>query len=179
MADRKGGRKSRRAGQQSSTPLGSQGPSPGSPVDESATGGPKSDWQERNAPAAGDELSDAEKKGLDLLGRADVREGAIPGVGGGGSDVIGDASAGGIRRNPPELPDAGLGDGGISMSGGIAGGERGHGGTSVGGAGGPTGESAAGPGEYKATSRFDLDHPSSDIGGDLGDEDEDREESER
>ncbi len=171
MADRKGGRKPRRTARKASQQLGSQGPSPGSPVDESATRGPKSDWQERNAPAAGDELSDLEKQGLDLLGRADARGGAIPGVGGGGSDVI-DAPPGGIRKNPPELPDAGLGDGGISMSGGIAGGERGHGGTSVGGAGGPTGESAAGPGQYKATSRFDLDHPSSDIGGDLGDEEE-------
>jgi hypothetical protein len=52
----------------------------------------------------------------------------------------------------------GRGEGGISMSGGRAGGARGHGGTSDSGAGGPEGESRGGPGEYKSTSRFDLDH---------------------
>jgi hypothetical protein len=48
----------------------------------------------------------------------------------------------------------------------VAGGARGHAGTSDDGAGGPTGEGRAGPGEYKSTSRFDLDHPSSDVGDD-------------
>ena len=165
MADRKGGKRPRSSGRKSTESAGSQGPSPASPVDESATGGAKSAWQERNAPAAGDDVSDDERQGLGLLGRSDAREGAVPGVGGGGGDVI-DAAAGGVRTNPPELPDAGLGDGGISMSGGAAGGERGHGGTSTSGAGGPLGESRGGPGQYKASSRFDLDHPSGDIGGD-------------
>jgi hypothetical protein len=72
-----------------------------------------------------------------------------------GADLSGD------RRNPDLTPGAGgLGEGGISASGGRAGGERGNSGTSDSGAGGPEGESRSGPGEYKSTSRFDLDHPS-------------------
>jgi hypothetical protein len=163
MAERKGRKKSQRTGQQASQRAQDQGPSPGHPTDERMTDTAKSEWQERTAPAADDALGDVEKKGFDLLGRSDVREGALPGVGGGAGDLPG-AAAGGVRRNPPELPDAGLGDGGISMSGGVAGGERGHGGASVSGAGGPLGESRGGPGQYKASSRFDLDHPSSDVG---------------
>jgi hypothetical protein len=71
------------------------------------------------------------------------------------------------RKNPPLTEEVdGSGEGGISMSGGRAGGARGNAGTSDSGAGGPEGESKGGPGEYKSTSRFDLDHGTTDRGGD-------------
>ena len=150
-----------------SNPQHSGDASPGSEIDEMALRAPKSQWNETDAPAAGDRMTDDERRGHDLLGQSGVRDDAIPGVSGlnenpVNSDVAG--SAGGERRNPPLVEDAGIGDGGISMSGGRAGGARGHGGRSDRGAGSPTGEGEAGPGEYKSTSRFDLDHPSSDIG---------------
>jgi hypothetical protein len=89
-----------------------------------------------------------------------------------GHDVVGDSPGGRTgdvaltgmgpaadRKNPPLTEGVdGSGEGGLSMSGGRAGGERGHGGTSDSGAGGPEGESRGGPGEYKSTSRVDLDH---------------------
>ena len=63
------------------------------------------------------------------------------------------------RKSPPLTPGVEqLGTGGISQSGGRAGGERGHGGESDSGAGGPLGESRGGPGEYKSTSLGDLGH---------------------
>jgi hypothetical protein len=63
------------------------------------------------------------------------------------------------RKSPAETPGVEtLGTGGISMSGGRAGGERGNSGTSDDGAGGPEGESRGGPGQYKSTSRGDLGH---------------------
>lgn len=62
------------------------------------------------------------------------------------------------RTNPPESSRVETMDGGLSASGGKAGGARGNSGTSDQGAGGPTGESRGGPGEYKSTSRGDLDH---------------------
>jgi hypothetical protein len=139
--------------------------------------GPKSQWNETDAPAAGDHMSEDEQQGHDLLGHSGVRDDAIPGVSGLNENLGGstNARASGVdrggsaeRRNPPLVEDAGMGDGGISMSGGRAGGARGHGGRSDRGAGSPTGEEKAGPGEYKSTSRFDLDHPSSDIGDDSG-----------
>jgi hypothetical protein len=69
------------------------------------------------------------------------------------------------RKNPPLTEGVdGSGEGGLSMSGGRAGGDRGHGGTSDSGAGGPEGESRGGPGEYKGTSRFDLDRSTDDPG---------------
>jgi hypothetical protein len=77
-----------------------------------------------------------------------------------------------VRKNPPLIPDAGMGDGGISMSGGASGGARGHGGTSDRGAGSPTGEGDAGPGEYKASSRFDYDRRDSDLDESAGREDD-------
>ena len=154
------------------------GPSPGNEIDEMALRGPKSEWQERTAPAAGDPVSEDELKGLSILGGSSIREGALPGV----SDPVRDGSAGpherpdpraavtgggqGGRKSPEQVPDAGTGDGGISASGGRAGGARGHAGTSSSGAGSPTGETAGGPGEYRASSRMDLDHPSSDVGDD-------------
>jgi hypothetical protein len=71
------------------------------------------------------------------------------------------------RKNPPLTEGVdGSGEGGLSMSGGRAGGERGNAGTSDSGAGGPEGESKGGPGEYKSTSRFDLDHGTTDRSGD-------------
>jgi hypothetical protein len=69
-----------------------------------------------------------------------------------------------VRKNPPLVPDAGMGDGGISASGGVSGGARGHGGTSDRGAGSPRCGSESGPGEYKATSRFDYDRRDVDAG---------------
>mgnify|MGYP006951352959 CR=1 FL=1 len=144
------------------------GPSPLTDVDRMALGGAKSEWQERSAPAAGDPLSAAELDGLSLLGGSDIREGAIGGV----SDPIRDGTGGprerpdeGItpggkgtqRRNPPLVADAATEDGGISMSGGRAGGARGHGGSS--GRADPARESDAGPGEFRSSSRMDLDRP--------------------
>lgn len=64
----------------------------------------------------------------------------------------------GMRENPPFDPQGGgLGAGGISQTGGKAGGARGAGGVDDRGAGGPMGEALGGPGEYKSTSRGDLD----------------------
>ena len=144
------------------------GPSPLTDVDRMALGDAKSEWQERNAPAAGDPLTAAELDGLSLLGGSDIRDGAIAGV----SDPIRDGSGGprerpdeGItpggagtqRRNPPLVADAATEDGGLSMSGGRAGGARGHAGASD--RANPARESDAGPGEHRLTSRMDLDHP--------------------
>jgi hypothetical protein len=160
----------------------SGGPSPLEETDQMAIEGGKSQWQERNAPAASDPVSQAELDGLSLLGGSDPRgDGALGGV----SDPVRDGSAGprerageevklsgaGGRKNPPLMEDAGTGDGGISVSGGVAGGARGHGGTSDSGAGGPMGDTAGGPGEFNAASRLDLGHPDTD---DDDDRDRDR-----
>ena len=75
------------------------------------------------------------------------------------SDISLEGMGEGERMNPPLTEGVdGSGEGGLSMSGGRAGGARGHGGTSDSSAGGPEGESRGGPGEYKSTSRVDLDH---------------------
>jgi hypothetical protein len=148
------------------------GPSPLDERDEIAMSGHKSRWQEANSPAAGDPMTVDEKNGLSLLGGSNVRGGAIPGV----SDPRRDGSGApkerpgegirqggpGGRKSPELVPDAGMGDGGIDMSGGAAGGARGHGGTSSAGAGGPMGDTAGGPAQHDAASRADLDHPSDD-----------------
>jgi hypothetical protein len=155
-----------------------RGPSPLTDVDQMALEGGKSEWQERNAPSAGDPMSRAELNGLSLLGGSDPRDdGAINGV----SDPVRDGSAGprerpdagiqaagaGGRKNPPLMEDAGMGDGGISVSGGVAGGARGHGGTSDSGAGGPMGDTSGGrPAQFDAGSRMDLDHPDTNAGDD-------------
>ena len=133
--------------------------------------GAKSEWQERSSPAADDPVSDEERAGLSVLGSSSVRGGAIPGV----SDPVRDGRAGpreraddigtGVRKNPPEIADAGS-EGGLSVSGGVAGGARGNAGRSDAGAGDPDKESASGPAEHRSTSRFDLDHPSTDVGDD-------------
>lgn len=97
-------------------------------IDRMALEGGKSQWQERSAPAAGDPVSDAEKKGLNVLGQSDPRgDGAIAGAADANAGDVGaappvEAPAGNVRRNPPLVEDAGLGDGGISASGGAAGG---------------------------------------------------------
>ena len=97
-------------------------------IDRMAREGGKSEWQERSAPAAGDPVSDAEKKGLNVLGQSDPRgDGSIAGVSDANAGDVNaappvDSSPGGVRRNPPLVEDAGLGDGGISASGGAAGG---------------------------------------------------------
>ena len=138
-------------------------------LDSEALGEPRSDWQERNEPAAGDQMTPAELRGMDLLGRASVRNGAIEGVSEPSAESGVDrppspaeVSRRSARRTNPPLSDDALGDGGISSSGGAAGGARGGAGKSSSGAGTPEGYEKAGPGEQKSTSRFDLD------GGTLG-----------
>lgn len=130
-------------------------------IDEMALHGPKSKWQEADAPAAGDPVSDEEKRGMDLLGRASVRGGAIAGVGEAsaesGIDRPSAAEPEGPRTNPPLREETGD----TGSTGGAAGGARGSGGTDVRGAGTPRGYMKAGPGEQKSTSRFDLDPDSS------------------
>lgn len=145
------------------------GPSPLDERDEITMSGHKSPWQEANSPAAGDPMTADEKNGLSLLGGSSVRGGAIAGV----SDPVRDGSGAprarpdegirqggpGGRKSPELVPDAGMGDGGIDMSGGAAGGARGHGGTSSAGAGGPMGDTAGGLAGHDAASRTDLDGP--------------------
>ena len=97
-------------------------------IDRMALDGSKSAYQERTAPAASDPVSDDERRGLNVLGQSDPRgDGSINGV----SDANeGDVAAaapitavpGAPRVNPPLIEDAGTGDGGISASGGAAGG---------------------------------------------------------
>ena len=58
-------------------------------IDRMALEGPKTEWQERSAPAAGDPVSDDEKRGLNLLGRSAE------------SDEPLTAPRDGERRNPP------------------------------------------------------------------------------
>ena len=126
------------------------------------------------------EATDVEREGMDLLGRSSVRDDAIAGASDASArsdqraEATGSAGAGkGPRRNPPENPSAGMGEGGIDQSGGIAGGARGHGGRS------DAMQSLDGgdqPGELKGTSRQDYDHGSVDRpgGGGFTDEDERR-----
>src|SRR5215208_3358565 len=130
----------------------------------------KSEWVGRDDPAATDPVSDDEKQGLSVLGGNSIRGGALHGV----SDPVRDGSEGphesprdelradGPRRSPEEVSDAGGGDGGLSQSGGRAGGARGHGGASRDVS--PAEESRGGPAQFKSTSRMDLDHPGSDVG---------------
>lgn len=126
-------------------------------IDEMALRGPKSEWQEPTAPAAGDPVTEEELKGMDLLGRSSVRDGAIAGVGEpsaeSGIDRPSGPESAGPRVNPP-LSDARD----TGSTGGVAGGARGNAGTSDRGAGTPEGYERSGPGEQKSTSRFDLDH---------------------
>jgi hypothetical protein len=97
-------------------------------IDRMALDGERSAWQERTAPAAGDPVSDDERRALNLLGQSDPRgDGSINGVSDpNAGDVTRDepiaAPRDGQRRNPPLVDDAGTGDGGLSASGGAAGG---------------------------------------------------------
>lgn len=100
----------------------------GREIDRMALEGGKSKWQERSAPAAGDPVSDEERLGLNVLGQSDPRgNGALAGVSDANRGDVDAAApivapADGERRNPPLVEDAGTGDGGISASGGAAGG---------------------------------------------------------
>ena len=98
-------------------------------IERMALDAEKSEWQERSAPAAGDPLGDDEKRGLNILAQSDPRgDGALEGVSARKADdlpntpALDEGTAGGERRNPPLVEDAGTGDGGISASGGAAGG---------------------------------------------------------
>lgn len=131
---------------------------------------PNSEWQAASDPPLDAPMSEDELRGIDLLGRASVRDGAIQGVGE-PSEESGidpprsdeELSRRSAHRTNPPLSDDALGDGGISQSGGVAGGARGGAGTSSSGAGTPEGYEKAGPGEQKSTSRFDLDQGTLDI----------------
>jgi hypothetical protein len=97
-------------------------------IDRMALDGTKSEWQERTAPAASDPVSDDERRGLNVLGQNDPRgDGAINGVSDPNEGDVAAAApivapAESRRVNPPLVEDAGMGDGGISASGGVAGG---------------------------------------------------------
>jgi hypothetical protein len=124
------------------------------------------------------EATEVEREGMDLLGRSSVRDGAIAGV----SDAsarsdqrAGDAGTTGAgtgpRRSPGENPAAAAPDGGLSASGGVAGGARGHGGRSDAmDAGLGTGSA---PSERESTSRIDPDHGTVDRPGGGGFTDDD------
>jgi hypothetical protein len=94
------------------------GPSYISDVDREAMSGPRSEWQEKSAPAAGDPVSADELRGLSLLGGSSYRDDALPGVsdpirdGSGGPQErpgapVGQPAEGGKRTNPPLVDDAG------------------------------------------------------------------------
>ncbi|MGZ8492993.1 MAG: hypothetical protein ACXWZS_12400 [Gemmatirosa sp.] len=97
-------------------------------IDRMALEGEKSPWQERSAPAAGDPVSDDERRGLNILGQSDPRgDGSIAGASDANAGDVGaaptvEARADNVRRNPPLVEDAGTDDGGLSASGGAAGG---------------------------------------------------------
>jgi hypothetical protein len=116
------------------------------------------------------EATEVEREGMDLLGRSSVRNGAIDGVsdpvqradlsaqsddragtGGGAGPVQG-------RREPEFNPHAGTEDGGLSASGGVAGGARGNTGRSD--TSGDPNSPEPRPSQASSTSRTDLDHPS-------------------
>ncbi len=118
----------------------------------------------RDEEHTGDQMSREELRGMDLLGRSSVRDGALEGVSEPSAESGIDQPPSAVdlsrrsahRTNPPLSEDA-LGAGGISSSGGVAGGARGGAGKSSSGAGTPEGYEKAGPGEQKSTSRFDLE----------------------
>lgn len=133
------------------------------------------DMGERNRNTPGRSISELgldrdEARGQDILGAAAFRGEAKPGVSddpaSGSGNLANTAGAGGVRRNPPLEEGVELGEGGIGQSGGVAGGERGHAGTSDRGAGGPLGDMRSGPAQYKSTSRGDpgrtIDEPGED-----------------
>ena len=110
------------------------------------------------------EATEIQREGMDLLGRSSVRDDAIPGVSDASArddqraETVSGSAAGaeGVRRNPPMREDGGgIGDGGLSASGGVAGGARGHGGTSD---SMESPDAGGRPAQHKSTSRTDLDH---------------------
>jgi hypothetical protein len=95
----------------------------------------KSEWLTDRDRGAYEPVTDEELNGLRPLGESSVRDGAIAGV----SDPVRGGNAAphqraddttggddGPRRNPEVVEHAGTGDGGISVSGGAAGGETRH-----------------------------------------------------
>ena len=89
----------------------------------------KSEWIGSADSAAYDAPTEQELQGLNVLGGASIRDGAIDGVsdpvldGGAAPHQRPDPAAGrGPRKSPDLIPDAGMGDGGLSASGGVAGG---------------------------------------------------------
>ena len=81
-------------------------------IDRMAREGGKSEWQERTAPAASDPVSDAERKGLNVLGQSDPRGGgSIRGASDANEgDVPGEASGrGGAGSSGSGAPRAGAG----------------------------------------------------------------------
>jgi hypothetical protein len=131
--------------------------------------GEKSKWQASTDPAADDPLTDLERTAHGLLGGSSLRDGAL----GGPSDAVRDGGAapheraddslraGGTRKNPPLTEGAGTGDGGLTASGGAAGGDP-RGNTGLSDAMKPGDESRGGPAQYRSTSRGDLDHSTAD-----------------
>jgi hypothetical protein len=85
-----------------------------------------------------------EARGQDLLGVSEAQGGSQSGPSDDGASVGGNLAGtrteSGARKNPPLTEDIALGEGGITQSGGAAGGARGHAGTSDRGAGGPLGD---------------------------------------
>jgi hypothetical protein len=78
-------------------------------MDRMAREGGKTEWQERSAPAAGDPVSDDERRGLNILAQNDPRgDGSLHGVSEpNGGDVRATepvvAPREGERRNPPAI----------------------------------------------------------------------------
>jgi len=79
------------------------GPSPLTDVDRAALNAPKSRWNESDAPAAGDPVSEEEKRGLSLLGGSTVRDGALGGV----SDPVRDGTGGPNRTRDIDVQPGG------------------------------------------------------------------------
>jgi hypothetical protein len=89
----------------------------------------KSEWMDASDSAAYDPMTQPELEGLSLLGGNSLRDGAVGGVSdpvvegnAGPHERAGEGIVGGPRRSPEFIPDAGMGDGGLSVSGGVAGG---------------------------------------------------------
>ena len=78
-------------------------------IDRLAREGGKTEWQERSAPAAGDPVSDDERRGLNIIAQSDPRgDGAINGVSDANGGDVGatppvQAPREGERRNPPQI----------------------------------------------------------------------------
>ena len=89
----------------------------------------KSEWLGSADSAAYDEPTQQELTGLNVLGGANIRDGAVGGVSdpvadgrGAAHERPGPAVPRGPRKSPEFIADAGMGDGGLSGSGGVSGG---------------------------------------------------------